>query len=65
VDAGEGFASLPLQERRTLFFPRDPHWNQKGSNRFAELVLANLPGTSPTVGRISNPSYEAGATASR
>jgi hypothetical protein len=46
VDAGDDFTSQGPEETRTLFLPHDLHWNQKGSNRFAEIVMAHLPGAS-------------------
>lgn len=42
VDATPAFASLSRQEIKAQFLPYDGHWNQAGSNRFAEFMLERL-----------------------
>jgi hypothetical protein len=42
LDGGQIFAGLKPAEIRALFLPYDGHWNQAGSNRFADFMLRNL-----------------------
>lgn len=42
LDGGDAFAGLRASEVRALFLPHDGHWNQAGSDRFAEFLLRNL-----------------------
>jgi hypothetical protein len=42
VDAAANFAELDVPERKALYFPHDPHWNQRGSNRFADIVISEM-----------------------
>jgi hypothetical protein len=42
LDADELFAGMKPDEIHAQFLPHDGHWNQKGSNRFAEFVVAKL-----------------------
>ena len=42
LDGGRIFAGLNPDEIRALFLPYDGHWNQAGSNRFADFMLRNL-----------------------
>jgi hypothetical protein len=42
LDGGAVFANLGTRELRDLFLPWDGHWNQKGSDRFADFIVENL-----------------------
>jgi hypothetical protein len=42
LDASKLFDGMNRQEIRGFFLPHDGHWNQKGSDRFAELVVEHL-----------------------
>jgi hypothetical protein len=42
LDGGQAFAGLNAREIRALFYPHDGHWNQAGSDRFAEFVVGHL-----------------------
>jgi hypothetical protein len=42
LDGTDAFAGLRPSEVRALFLPRDGHWNQAGSDRFAAFVLKSL-----------------------
>jgi hypothetical protein len=42
LDGGQIFAGLKPAEIRALFLPYDGHWNQAGSNQFADFMLRNL-----------------------
>lgn len=46
VDGREAFSDIAPDERHALWFPYDQHWNQAGSDVFAEfmtLILASWP----------------------
>lgn len=38
VDGAEAFAGLSAEQLRDLWFRHDHHWNQRGSDRFAQFV---------------------------
>ncbi len=42
LDGGEALAGLQPSEIRAQFLPRDGHWNQAGSDRFAAFMLRTL-----------------------
>jgi hypothetical protein len=42
LDGGAAFAGLHPHEIRALFLPHDGHWDQAGSDRFAEFLLRHL-----------------------
>jgi hypothetical protein len=42
LDGGQMFKQMNAAEVRAYFFPHDGHWNQKGSNRFAEFVVEHI-----------------------
>jgi hypothetical protein len=42
LDGGRLFEGLSTAEIKGLFLPHDGHWNQAGSDRFAEFVASNL-----------------------
>jgi hypothetical protein len=42
LDGREAFAQMSPAEIRAYFLPHDGHWNQKGSNRFAEFVVKHV-----------------------
>jgi lysophospholipase L1-like esterase len=42
VDYSKTYENLSRAEIRALHFPSDCHWNQAGSNRFAEFILPHL-----------------------
>jgi len=47
VDGSEAFASMQPGEVRKCFFAHDGHWNQAGSDRFAEFMLGLIPRSLP------------------
>jgi hypothetical protein len=42
LNGGEMFAGMSPTEIRNYYFPRDVHWNQNGSDRFADFIVKNL-----------------------
>jgi hypothetical protein len=42
LDGRQVFAGRSPAEIRGLFFPQDGHWNQQGSDLFAEMVVRHL-----------------------
>jgi hypothetical protein len=42
LDGGRLFEGLSTAEIKGLFLPHDGHWNQAGSDQFAEFVARNL-----------------------
>jgi hypothetical protein len=42
LDGGEIFSGVSPEEARNYFFPRHVHWNQNGSDRFADFIVKNL-----------------------
>jgi hypothetical protein len=42
LDGREAFQPMEPAEIRAHFLPHDGHWNQKGSNRFAEFVVQHV-----------------------
>ena len=42
IDGREAFAGSSADEIRSMWFPYDAHWAQKGSDRFAEFVAGRL-----------------------
>src|SRR5262249_27705591 len=42
VDGGQIFAGKTPAEVRDLFLPYDGHWNQRGSDLFAEFIIERL-----------------------
>jgi hypothetical protein len=42
VDGSDPFRSLSESEIRACYFPYDGHWNQTGSDRFANYVAEHL-----------------------
>jgi hypothetical protein len=42
LDGSHIFAGMSRKEIRAHFLPYDGHWNQKGSDRFAEFIVQNL-----------------------
>ena len=42
IDGGEAFAGSSDDEIRSMWFPYDAHWAQKGSDRFAEYMAGRL-----------------------
>lgn len=48
LDGGRIFEGLTRAEIWALFMPHDGHWNQAGSNRFAQFLLRNLDGLVPS-----------------
>jgi hypothetical protein len=42
LDGSEIFSGMSPKEVRKYFFPRDVHWNQNGSDRFADFIVKNL-----------------------
>jgi hypothetical protein len=47
INGRQVFEHMSPAEIRAQFLPHDGHWNQKGSNRFAEFVVANLDRLKP------------------
>ena len=42
IDGSTAFTSELQDELRTMWFPHDAHWNQKGSDHFAEFMVEVL-----------------------
>jgi hypothetical protein len=51
----EAFAGLSADEIRACFLPYDAHWNQAGSDRFAEWMGGVLREWSPVVRTVAGP----------
>jgi len=47
VDGSEAFANMQPADVRKCFFTHDGHWNQTGSDRFAQFMLQLVPQTFP------------------
>jgi hypothetical protein len=47
VDGSEAFANMRPTDVRKCFFPYDSHWNQAGSDRFANFMLDLIPRSFP------------------
>jgi hypothetical protein len=47
VDGSGAFANMQPADVRKCFFPYDGHWNQTGSDRFAEFMLDLIPRSFP------------------
>ena len=47
VDGSGAFANMRPAEVRKCFFSYDPHWNQAGSDRFAQFMLDLIPRAFP------------------
>ncbi len=47
LDGGAAFAGLRPSEIRALFLPHDGHWDQAGSDRFAEFMLPHIDRLAP------------------
>lgn len=43
IDGRMPFVTLNQSQIQALHFPYDHHWNQKGSDQFAEFVLGSIP----------------------
>lgn len=43
VDGRDAFLELRQDDIRSMWFPYDAHWDQKGSNRFADYMMGKLP----------------------
>jgi hypothetical protein len=43
MDGREAFRGLTSQQIKDDWFPHDGHWNQGGSDRFAEFIVTQLP----------------------
>ncbi len=42
IDGSEPYRKLDADEIRACYFPHDAHWNQVGSDRFADFVAERL-----------------------
>jgi len=65
VDASELFAGMNRREIQGFFLPHDNHWNQKGSDRFAQFMVEHLDVFGAKAGSANASRPMAGVSASR
>jgi hypothetical protein len=64
IDGSKSFRGLSAKQVRAHYLPHDGHWNQAGSDRFAESVALQLRGLLPSI-RRTQPAEAAHAKAHR